>query len=273
MWYVLFLFCFLCGSVNGTNASPWNRQKGESSHFFTARTYATDSYFDINGKKHAKGGNFTKYEAQYYAEYGVTPAWTVGYNLFASHQRDSSPSRASIIELRGLTRADLFARYQLYRDDTYAIALQPSLTLPPYYTTQKIADAVLYDQPAAEAAMLVGRNFLFYGKSHWLSAKAAYRHRGGALDDQYIVEAQAGIRLTDALSFIPEWSHIHAASPITVPLRTIAGDNNYTLTKLHASLAYQLTSALTLQAGAFQHVAGVNAGAGGGGLFSLWIQL
>lgn len=254
-------------------ASPWNRPKGDSVHFITTRYYATDEFFDRQGHKRAKDGIFKKYEAQYYAEYGLDTAWTLGYNLFASHQRDTSPARASVIELRGLTRADLFARYQLYRDDVYALAVQPSVSLPPYYTTEKIADSVLYDQPSAEVAVLAGRNVQVDGRTHWLAGKAAYRHRAGALDDQWLLEAQAGIKLTEALTFIPELSYTRSVHSITTQLRTIAGDNNYNLTKWHASFAYDLTSALTLQAGVFQHVAGVNVGAGGGGLFSVWMKL
>jgi hypothetical protein len=148
-----------------------------------------------------------------------------------------------------------------------------SLSLPAYYINKNADGKVLYERLAAELALFAGYNFEVLTQNHWLASKVAYRHRTGVFDDQYLLSAQMGLRAHEKLAIIPEINITQSAKEIATPLSSIAGDNNYNLSNAQISVVYNLTDDTAIQIGAFQHVAGKNAGAGGGGFLSLWLEL
>ncbi len=264
-------------------SAAWTLDEGEEQHFITYRYYSTDSFFDRQGNERDKRGEFTKNEINYYAEYGWNADWTIGTSLFLTHEEDRQrfdvqdpvtgtfSEQQRTLELQGLSRADVFARYQVYRDDTYAVAVQPLLTLPPAYVGG-IPSEVTQEDGAIELGVLAGRNFELFGRKHYADSKLAYRHRFGDGDDQYILEALAGLSLADDWTLIPELQYTDAVGGIDSALTTIAGQNDYRLFKLQLSALYQITDGVGIQAGGFRHVSGRNTGAGGGGLLSLWLS-
>ena len=272
MWQKLFIKCLAIFISTEVYASPWNIDVDESNNFATYRYYSTNEYFDLHGNKQRKNSDFSKKELQVLSEYGLSENWNIGFNLFGNNQIDSNSHKTNY-ELTGISRTDLFARRQLYRNDDYAISSQMSVSLPAYYTNKNADGKVLYEKLAAELALFAGYNFEALGQHHWAASKIAYRHRTGVFDDQYLLSTQMGLRVHEKLAIIPEINITQSAKEIATPLNSIAGDNNYNLTNAQISVAYDITDNVSLQLGLFQHVAGKNAGAGGGGFLSLWLEL
>jgi hypothetical protein len=259
--------------ASNTYANPWNFEKGAGQFISTYRYYATTGYFDIDGERRPKFGTFNKNELQLSADYGVAKKWNIGAEIFASRQSDEQ-NGSNIIEFTGISRADLRASYQLYRDAKYALAIQPSISLPPYYIKKYYAGGnPTFEHGAAALALATGYNFNFMSQNHWLASRLAYRHRlGDKLYDQYHLSAQAGLRVNDIIAFIPELNYTGLISSQKRAFNGIAGDNNYELLNAQLSVAYSIKPNTTLQIGAFRHLLGNNAGAGGGGIISLWLN-
>ncbi len=269
---------FSLALASEVRASPWNIETGQWRNFVTYRYYATDKYFDTKGEKVAKSSDFSKNELQFLAEYGVAPKWNIGFNVFSSKQTDRNGDVVNY-DLQGISRSDLFARRELYRDDDYALAAQGSFSLPSYYPNKTANSKILYEKAAAELALLMGANFDLlpnndgFLNANWVAGKIAYRYRSGTFDDQYLLGAQLGLRINEKLAIIPEVNITQSTQLISQSLASVAGDNNYNLTNAQFSLAYNISNSTAVQIGFFQHLSGKNAGAGGGGLFSLWLAL
>jgi hypothetical protein len=267
------LFFLICLNVTQAIASPWNLQKNQIQTISTYRYYSTSDYFDIDGERRPKLGSFNKNELQLSVDYGLSEKWNIGAEMFVSRQSDNQ-NGDNIIEFVGINRADLRLNYQLFRNAKYAVALQPSVSLPPYYFHKYYAFGTpSFEKGAGEIAILAGYNFQLFQQNHWLASKIAYRHRlSDKLQDQYSLGMQAGLRLNDKIAIIPELNYTGLTSNAPKSFTTIAGDNNYDLLNTQISVAYQLNPSATLQIGAFRHLIGNNAGAGGGGLISLWLN-
>jgi hypothetical protein len=269
--------------AQGAYAGAWTLPEGEKQLIITTRFYATVNYFDGNGQRRSKNGRYRKYELQHYGEWGLSDAWTLGANVAYSRAEDVSRADAFAlsddpaasgrsIKISGLNRAELFARYQLYRDDTYAFAVQPLIAFPPWYV-RNLPEGVPADPMEAELALLGGRNFSWFGRSHYVDTSLAYRARGQSLNDQLRFHAALGLNLDERWTLLPELDHTQNLGGITFASTTITGQNDYDLTKAQLSALYHLSPRFSLQGGAFSHVSGRNTGAGGGGLLSLWIRL
>jgi protein XagA len=264
-------------------AGSWTLPEGEKQLILTTRFYATVNYFDGQGNLQAKRGRYRKREVQQYGEYGLSDVWTLGANVAYSSAKDVTRADAFAlgddpaasdrsISISGLNRAELFARYQLYRDDVYAFAVQPLVALPPWYVRNQ-PDGIPADPMEAELAVLGGRNFSLFGQSHYADFATAYRVRGQSLNDQLRFHAAIGLNLNERWTLLPEFDHTQNLGGITFATTTITGQNDYDLSKAQLSVLYHLSSRFSLQGGAFSHVDGRNTGAGGGGLLSVWIRL
>lgn len=264
-------------------AGAWTLPEGEKLLIITSRFYATVNYFDGNGEKRSKRGRYRKYEVQQYGEYGLSDAWTLGANVaynraqdvtradaFALSDDDAASDRS--ITVSGLNRGEIFARYQLYRDDMYAFAVQPLVAFPPWYV-RNLPEGVPADPMEAEFALQGGRNFSLFGQSHYADFSAAYRARGQSLNDQLRFHAALGVNVNERWTLLPEFDHTQNLGGITFASTTITGQNDYDLTKAQLSVLYHLSERFTVQGGAFSHLDGRNTGAGGGGLLSVWIRL
>ncbi|NET71335.1 MAG: hypothetical protein F6K62_10520 [Sphaerospermopsis sp. SIO1G2] len=264
------------------SAGAWVQPKGQTQNIVTYRYYETDEFFDLSGDERDKNGRYTKHEIQYYAEYGWRDTITLGTSLFMADETDTQrfisrdpftgalAEQERVLELQGLHRSDIFLRYQLYRDDVYAVAIQPLLTLPAAYTGG-VPRQVVEEDGALELGIMGGRNFTWLGRTHYVDTRLAYRQRFHA-DDQILMEALAGFRVANRWTVMPELQYTAAVGGVDSRLTTIAGQNNYDLLKLQISALYQVNDKFGIQAGVFTHADGVNTGGGGGALLSLWLQ-
>lgn len=268
----ILLLAFIATPI-AVNAAAWTLDKNTRKHFITYRYYSTDEFFDIDGDKRDKNGKFTKNEIEYYTEYGWTPKLTVGMTLAATKEEDkqnfaNAPQR--ILEIDGVTRIEPFLRYQLYRDDLYALAVQPSIKLPSLYT-ESLPPEAQEDKLEVELAMIGGRNFNLLNRSHYAETKLAYRTRQGQLGDQYIMEGRLGLSLSEDWALMPEIQYTRSVDDVRRNFSTLSGSNDYNLLKGQVSLLYSINDKTSIQLGAFKHLDGDNTGAGGGGLVSLWL--
>ena len=247
------------------------------------RHYKTDQFFDTDGDLQEKNGEFTKNELELYAQYGLTSHWTIGVALAASSEEDSqqltmfnprtnqNEQTQRILQIEGLSRIEPFARYQLYRDNIYAVALQPTVKLPSLYANELPAEAQP-DEWEAELALLSGMNFTFLRRTHFAEISGAYRHRQGKLGDQTKVEARAGLTINDQFVIMPEVQWTQSIDEINNNFATLGGSNNFDLFKAQLSGIMRINNVTHLQAGGFRHVSGANTGGGGGFVLSLWRQ-
>ncbi len=276
--------CLILGlMVSDAYGGAWTLEKGKQQYIVTYRSYATVAYFSGNGDRRDKLGRFNKQEVNVYSEYGVTNDLTAGVSLFVSRSSDVSRANAytafeesapmsSKIELSGLRRTELFLRSQLYRDDAYVFSLQPVVSLPGYYVTHSEGSAIA-DAFEWGADAMGGLNFSLLGRMHFADLSAGYRVRGDGLGDQYRLHAGVGLSLDDDWTLLPELDTTISATGIHLATTTITGQNDYDLTKAQLSAVYKVNDRVRLQGGIFDHVAGRNTGAGGGGLLSVWISL
>lgn len=264
-------------------AGSWVLDEGAQQHIITYRYYDADRLFNLQGEERNKNGVFRKQSLEYYSEYGLTPAWTIGATLIASREEDKQDitrfdtfTRQNItsqrmLEVEGLSRIEPFARYQLYRDNDYALAVQPTVKLPSLYAGG-LPPQAQPDEWEGEIALLAGANFSLLGRTHYADSRIGYRHRQGALGDQWIANATLGLSLDEDWTLMPQLETITSADTLDQNFATLSGSNNFDLMKGQISVLYRVADGMHVQAGYFVDIQGKNTGAGSGTLLSLWLS-
>ena len=250
-------------ATSAAHASPgaWNQPEGKGQLIATASYLRTEERFDTQGRRAAQPA-YTQYELNPYVEYGLTREWTVGANLFL--QRAATSANSSF----GLGDSEFFIRRQLWRTDTYAFSLQPLLKLPSPAPGK--TPALGSRTPDIGLSTLSGVNFRAFGRNHYAELESGYRHRFGAAGDQMRLNATLGLSITDTLTLMPQMFQTWRAQKAIAPVFTQSPRDDYALSRAQISALYTLNETTRLQAGAFQHIAGRNAGAGGGAFLAVW---
>jgi len=248
-------------------AGGWTQPEGSWYIAQKAFFYHNDTFFTPDGKRQSQP-DYTKYELNYYAEYGLRDDLTLGANLFV-HQveqetvREDGQTRLSLSNT-GLGDNELFVRWRVHEGEQYAISLQPLLKLPATYTANRLPRGGRKKADAELAAQL-GYAFEAFGRSHYADARLGYRHRFGEnINDQWRAEVVFGLNLNARWRFLPAIYTIWASEIPADTAFTQSGDNDFDLIKLEGAFEYQLSERLSLLFGAFSHVDGRNSGAGYG---------
>lgn len=249
-------------------AGAWTVPQGMQELYLTTNYYATDRYFDREGERRAIP-RFTKWELNPYLQYGWTDDFTLGANLFLQHISQDS-SREDTAHNYGLGNSELFVRYRLYHDTHWVASVQPLIALPTLY--EKSAPDAGRDDWDAELQGLLGYQFTAFGLLHYFDGGFGYRYRNGDEDDQWRGSLTAGISLTPSWMLIPQISWVQSVSSSERGGVSVAGANDYDLSKVQLSAAYRWDERYTIQFGGFTHLDGENTGGGGGALLSLWIR-
>ncbi|TAE33727.1 MAG: hypothetical protein EAY65_04330 [Alphaproteobacteria bacterium] len=279
LYLVAFAFLCVASKPKPVCAAAWTQAKGEHLLIASYRFYQAQSFFDVDRQKQPKNGRFSKDEWQLYHEYGWRDGVTLGKELAFSRQRDvqrdvfarTPEDRLRIVEFSGITQAEYFATIQLWRDDEWAVALQPRIGIPSYFFDDPPDDLVT-DNFSVQMAASVGHNFtLMETTGHFFDMSAAYRHRTGQLLDQYMLHVVAGLKLNDDWMLLPEIHYTGASGAIDRNIMTITGQNDYELTKMQGTIRYQWLHDVAVQIGGFAHIDGMNTGGGGGALVSVWL--
>jgi protein XagA len=278
----ILLLCIL-GLPSIAVSGSWTLPKGTSQRIITYRYYSADQFYNSQGKKADKDGTFRKHEIEQYYERGVTDWLTIGQSFAVSNEHDQqNTSRFNPltnqrefavrdITLEGLSRIEPFARMQLYRSNTVAIALQPSFKFASLYANDVPAEAQA-DEWEAEMAVQFGHNFTLWSHPHYIDTSLGYRHRDGNLGNQYRAAFTLGTAWRDDVDVLLQAQHIESASHIDTNFATLSGANNFDLTKLQLSGVYDITPRIALQLGASKDIDGTNTGSGSSIFSALWLR-
>lgn len=262
-------------------AGSWTLPKNAKQHIVTYRYYSADEFYTAQGKRRDKNGTFRKHEIEHYFEAGLTDTLTLGWSLALSHENDrqnnndfnpltnQTVSVSREITLEGVSRIEPFARFQLYRDNHYALAIQPSVKFPSLYANELPAEAQP-DEWEGELALQGGRSFIWLNHSHYIDTSLGYRYRDGELGNQYRAIATFGSYLTPKFGTLLQLQHIEAIGAIDANFATLSGSNNFDLTKLQISGLYEILPNIALQLGGSADIDGVNTGRGTSVFSGLW---
>ncbi len=253
----------LCGFASPAQAGAWLQKPGELQLIVTGLYYQAGSRFDNDGKKVGQR-DFTKYEVNPYVEYGLTDNYTLGANVSLQHLDDSTHSRY------GLGDIELFVRRKLVQTRRMVVSVQPLFKIPSPQGDRLSSPLIGSRLPDIGSTVQLGYKFKALGRWHYAEAEAGYRYRYGAPSDQYVFNATLGLNIAPDWTVMPQYFQtVRREKPIAV-LFTESPRDDYNLSKLQLSAVYQIDPQRAVQFGVFQHVAGTNVGAGGGGLVSLW---
>jgi hypothetical protein len=264
---LLLTACFL--SFNAF-AGAWTQDKGNGEIILTGIYYATDSYFNEQGKKTAQP-TYSKYEINPYLEYGLTDTLTLGANLsFQRTHQDGSPGSSSATNA-GIGDSEFFARAQLWKSGGFIASLEPMVKLPGL--------GGINDQPQIgghhpDVGMSIagGYGFSAWGHDHFAELITGYRYRFGSPENQVKIAGTMGFHVSQNLMIMPQAFLTFRTSTPDVNSFTQSSADDYNLVTLQLSGVYRMNDKLSLQLGGFSHVSGKNVGSGDGILFSVWQQ-
>lgn len=248
-------------------AGPWNQEEGEGLFTLSDLYYVTEGYYDSVGKKQQQN-TYQKNSVRPYVEYGLTEWLTVGMStsLEVVHQPMFSGNATNY----GVGDTEFFLRTPIAEGDRWVVALQPLIKLPRAWQ-QESRPPIGQEGMDSELKVLGGYSFSLLGQEHYVDAGLGYRHRGSELlADQWRSEFTLGIRPTEGWLVLAQAFHTEQAESANASLGFIGDDQDYRLSVAQLSAVVDITPSVGVQMGLFQHMDGVNVGAGGGSLIGLW---
>ncbi len=268
---VILLIAWISASPYRVKAGAWGQPTGQTELITSAFFYQTEEYVAPDGTVQPQP-TFRKYSLFSYLEHGLTEDWTIGANLELAHARERRQNGQSQ-QNSGVGVMELFGRYQLAREENWALSIQPLVALPSSYETDPAPD-IGHDQTDLQVGILFGGTFSLLGRLHYVDTALHYRHRLSTPSDQLRGEVTLGLRITDDWELLTQLFHIHnlgdaIAGPQGVRLTP---EEDYRLTKLQISGLYHMTEDVALQLGGFAHLHARNTGGDGGGMAALWLN-
>jgi len=281
---LLFVFLYIaCITTGPLYASAWVLPKGTGLNILTLRHYQTDIYYDLQGDR-TPIPTYKKTELNPYMEYGLTERWTVGMNFsYQSVSQQPDPSLGLRFTLgdttytvtsdrqRNIGDFEVFARYLLWQGERTVLSIQPLVKAPSpeYQDRLPLIGTPFWD---GEISLRLGHGFQAWEQNHFAEFHAGYRMRGEEPEDQLRFLARIGLRSSQDWLWMAELNHERRLGTGVRTNGLINFIQDYDLTKLQLSTAYDATDSITVQVGGFQHLHAENAGGGGGGLLSLWFK-
>jgi hypothetical protein len=207
-------------------------------------------------------GTYHQMEFAPYVEYGLTDRWTLGTQPRLQSVWTESAGATKWSD--GLAQLNVFARYTVYHGDYDVVAVQGQVGVPGAATS---ADPqVAYPNTEYELRGLYGHGFSLGSWTGFTDAEVAGRLRMGADADEVRLDLTAGVRP------VPDWMLL-VQSFSTIGLRDNGpGGADYSITKLYASLVYDITPRVSVQVGGYRELAGRNVSLGNAGLLALWLK-
>lgn len=255
----------------GFSASPafggaWTQDEGRARVIVSGSYYHSSERYNNSG--HRQGTpNYGRYELNPYIEYGLYDDVTLGANLSLQRASQNVPGASANVHW-GLGETELFARKRMWRQGGLVASVEPMLKLP----APDSRDLPPLGSPNADIGLggSLGYGRSLFGYHHFANLDTQYRHRFGRQRDQLRMGATLGIGVAPQWTVMPQAFLTYRTSDPGVAGFTQSNADDYHLTRLQLSGVYALSEGLKLQGGAFADVAGTNAGAGQGVLFSVW---
>jgi hypothetical protein len=238
------------------HAGAWTLPAGDGLFIAQASYFSSDRYFDADGNRQRQP-TFRKYELQPYAEYGVKDWLTVGGSAYA--QRVSQSDNDNY----GLADTELFARVRLWQPENAVLSIQPLVKLPSRFGESGLPRGGSRSTDM-ELNLLYGTAGTYWGMPYYTDMRVGYRTRSRDLSPQWRTDLAIGVMVSEHWQIIPALRSVIATdAPENITFRE-DGEQDYDLAKAELTVAYHLGAKRWVQATAFDHVAGIQTGAGRG---------
>jgi len=240
----------LCLMPQAAMAGAWPTPDGSAQIISTA-VYSTAIHeFFANGKL-SREASFKKLEDQIYFEYGVTSRLTAV--AATSFQDVDYVGRNGPERFQGFGESQLGLRYNFLNHEKWVLSGQLSGLISG--GGEVFPDADLGSSGNGfEIRALVGHSYIFASKKGFAELQAAYRSRGGAIPEEWRLDATFGIEPRERFKIIGQGFYSRAENGLLDVDRV---RNNQSL-KLNLSAVYQRTENRSLQIGYYQTVWGKN---------------
>ena len=241
---------------NPAHAGAWLQEKGHGLWMAQATYFTSEEFFDAEGAL-VPQPRFSKLEFQPYGEYGLTDKITIGGTAYlhqVSQSGDHNP---------GLADPEVFARMRLWHNARHVLSIQPLVKLPGLYRDGGVPRGGSRSLDA-ELALLYGRNLSVLSDHDYTDTRIGYRWRSRGLAPQWRADFAAGFYLGEHWLIVPG---LHAVlTPDADENRAFSenGEQDYNLYKAELTGAYLIDDRRWIQLSLFDHIGGINAGAGRG---------
>lgn len=235
-------------------AGAWLQPAGHGYRALQAGWYENAHYFDRNSDLHAQA-TYRKQELLPYLEYGVNAHLTLGGTGALAYVEQSGSHTV------GIADPEFFLRTALWQDAHQVLSLEPRLKLPSQFTeTFPASGSRSID---GELALLYGRHLSWLSPRDYVDTRLGYRLRSDGLSAQIRSEASLALHPLADWTFAPGLRAIYTPTIETSYYREGA-EMDQNLLKAELTVSYALSPTREVTATLYRHVAGTQAGDGGG---------
>lgn len=242
--------CLVLMTTGSVFAGAWTQEKGKSYHRLAANYYFADKEFKDDGDSRsiAWNGEFTDFNLNYYAEYGVMDELTVIASMY--YKMIEREDDYYEYDTRGIGDVDLAARYRLHSSDIGVFSVQGLLKIPELYDEDD-------DLPLGNGQYDYELRLL-YGRSLWplipgyMNLEAGYRWRAEAPSDEFRYLVEIGSDLGKnfyARAKVDGLISMDNGADMTDAFGNPTSTLEYDLVKLDLTVGYQVTQKLGLELG------------------------
>lgn len=247
---ITFLFPSLCF------AGAWLQPEGKGLAIVQLTRFGSSEFYDANGELNDQLF-FSKWELQPYVEYGLSKKLTVGGTAYLQQVEQGQPNNT------GIADPEFFLRTRLWHNEHHTVSIQPTIKLPSVFLdggTPRGGSRSI----DAELNLLYGTNYEVLSKRDYLDVRIGYRTRSRGLSDQLRADAALGMFVSKNWQIIPAVRGIQSTRESDAATFREDGEQDYSLLKAEATVAYHLGKQKWVYLSAFDHIAGLNTGAGRG---------
>lgn len=223
----------------------------------TATTSTSDHIFGVG-----PAPRYDKTELQALIEYGFSDRFTGILIPGLQHIDIAAPIAA---QRSGLGYTEFGGRFQFLQSDGWVVSGQTTLRIPGTNDTSNPA-AIGYTGIETDVRALVGRSFAVGNWPAFIDLQLGQRFRAGAPPDELRFDATFGVRPAPRWLVLVQSFNVVSEGVGSPPF------SGYGYYKFQLSGVYELTPAVSLQAGAFSTYAGSNALRENGLIFGAWYR-
>lgn len=229
-------------------AGAWPKKRGEGQAIIQLAVDKADRAYDVDGDA-VTPVSFDKTELSIFLEHGLTDRLTlVARPAIQSVQLDQG---AATDKAEGLAATELGLRWAFLANGGWVGAVQGGLVMPG--AAENALDRGLGEgTTGGEARLLLGKGWGDGARGGWLEGQAAYRAYEGDARDELRLDATLGLRPWRG------WAGMAQAYAIASDGTEAPAERSFASLKGQLSVVKDLSSSLSLQAGAVRTLAGRN---------------
>jgi hypothetical protein len=242
-------------------AAAWTLPQGTGQVLATVTASTSTSAFNDSGGL-VSVPRYDKLDADALLEYGVTDQLTLMLQSGLQHIDIASPVDAS---RTGLDYTDFGARYQFFQTDGWVVSGQALLQVPGT-TNQWNPAAIGYTDIEGDFRVLLGKGFSIGALPAFVDLEVAQRQRSDGAPDEFHADGTFGVQI------LPRWLLLAQSFNVISEGAGSPTFGKYDYFKFQLSAVYSVTSAWSVQAGAFTTYAGSNALQENGVVLGAWYK-